>query len=139
MEEERSPVIEGVVGGEAEAEAEVSRPEETPTSSLFGDALSNKSGDGTYAQGEESETVDPRESSRSYDFGASMITIGRIRQLEALGILLRVSHMSRGKRLFWSRPMKSLSLRSFSRQGFGCCRNRSSLISWLSFVCNFTS
>jgi hypothetical protein len=28
------------VGGEAEAE--VSRPEETPTSSLFGDALSNK-------------------------------------------------------------------------------------------------
>jgi hypothetical protein len=29
--------------------------------------------------------VDPRESEQSYDFGASTVTVGCIRQLEALG------------------------------------------------------
>jgi hypothetical protein len=81
MEGEHSPVIEWVVGGETE----VSRPEETTTGSSSGDASSDKFGDGTYAPGEESKIVDPLESSRSYDFGASTATIGRIRQLETLG------------------------------------------------------
>jgi hypothetical protein len=39
---------------------EVSQPEETTTGSSSGDASSDKSGDGTDAQGEDSEAVDPR-------------------------------------------------------------------------------
>jgi hypothetical protein len=56
MQVERSPVVEEVVGGEME----VSQPEETTTGSSSGDASSDKSGDGTDAQGEDSEAVDSR-------------------------------------------------------------------------------
>jgi hypothetical protein len=73
MEGEHSPILD-VVGNEAE----VSRPEATVTTTSSGDIMSGRSGDGTDAQGEESGAVDPRESARSYDFGALTVTVGRI-------------------------------------------------------------
>jgi hypothetical protein len=93
MEGERSPVIEEVVGGEKE----VSRQEETLTGSSSRDASSDKFGYCTEAQGKESETVDPHESSRSYDFGASTVTIGRISQLETLGYFAKGSTCEPGE------------------------------------------
>jgi hypothetical protein len=78
---EHSPVPEEVVGGEAE----VPRPEVTMTDSSSGEDTSDRSRDDTSDQDEGSGAVDPRESSRSYNFGPSTVTVGRIRQLEALG------------------------------------------------------
>jgi hypothetical protein len=80
MEGERSLILD-VVGDETE----VSWPEATMTGSLSGDTSSGRSRDGTDAQGEESGVVDPREFVWSYDFGASIVTVGHFRQLEALG------------------------------------------------------
>jgi hypothetical protein len=54
----------------------------TDSSSLRG--TSDQSGDDTGDQDEESGAVDPRESAPSYNFGPSTITVGCIRQLEAL-------------------------------------------------------
>jgi hypothetical protein len=81
MEGERSPVPEEVVAGEAE----VSRPGAIATSSSSGGDSGDQFEDGTGGQDEESGAMDPHESERSYDFGPLTITIGRIRQLEALG------------------------------------------------------
>jgi hypothetical protein len=80
VEVERSPILD-VVGDDTE----VSRLEATTIGSLSGDTLSGRTRDGIDAQGKESEAVDPRDSMWSYDFGASTVTVGRIRQLEALG------------------------------------------------------
>jgi hypothetical protein len=77
MEEERSPILD-IVGDGPEA----SRPEASAIGSSSGDTLSGGSKNGTDA---ESGAMDPPESARSYDFGASTITAGCIRQLEALG------------------------------------------------------
>jgi hypothetical protein len=55
------------------------------TDSSSGGDTSDRSRDDTGDQYEESGVVDPRESTRSYDFGPSIITVGCIRQLEALG------------------------------------------------------
>jgi hypothetical protein len=74
MASDHSPVLEEVVGGEAE----VARPEVTVTDSSSGGGTSNRSGDDTGDQDEESGVVDPRESAQSYDFGPSTVTVGRI-------------------------------------------------------------
>jgi hypothetical protein len=84
---EHSLVPEEVVGGEAE----VPRPEVTVTDSSFGEDTSDRSRDDTSDQDKESGVVDPRESSRSYDFGPLTVTVGRIRQLEALGYFAKGS------------------------------------------------
>jgi hypothetical protein len=110
MEDEHSSVIKEVVGV---SEMEVPRPEERVVDSSPGDTSDDRSGDDTDTQGEGSEAVDLRESSRSYEFGSSVITVGRVRQLAALGY--------------------------FSQLGSGCPLNRSLLISWSSFKCSSTN
>jgi hypothetical protein len=74
MEGERSPTLEEVVGGERE----VSWPEAMAICSSSGDTFEWQSGDGTDAQSKESRVVVLRKSARSYDFGVSTITVGRI-------------------------------------------------------------
>jgi hypothetical protein len=74
MVSEHSPVPEEVVGGEVE----VPRPEVTVINSSSREDTSGRSRDDIGDQDEESGAVEPRESSRSYDFGPSTITIGRI-------------------------------------------------------------
>jgi hypothetical protein len=71
---EHSPVPEEVVGGEAE----VPRPEVIATDSSSEEDTSDRSRDDTGDQDEESGVVDPRESSQSYDFRPSTITVGQI-------------------------------------------------------------
>jgi hypothetical protein len=71
---EHSPVLEEVIGGEVE----VPQPEVTVTNSSFGEDTIDRSRDDTSDQDEESGAVDPRESSRSYDFGPSIVTVGHI-------------------------------------------------------------
>jgi hypothetical protein len=78
---EHSLVLEEAIGGEVE----VPRPEVTVIDSSFGKNTSDRSKDDTGDQDEESGVVDPCESSQSYDFGLSTVTVGHIRQLEALG------------------------------------------------------
>jgi hypothetical protein len=90
---EQSPVPEEVVG----AEAEVPRSEVTRTDSSSGEDTSDHSRDDTGDQDEESGAVDPCESSQSYDFGPSTVTIGRIRQLEALGYFAEGSMREPGR------------------------------------------
>jgi hypothetical protein len=80
MASDAPPVIEEVMW----VEAEVPRPEVSATDSSYGDDT-NVEGD------EEIGGVDPRESTRSYDFGPSAITIRRIQQLEALGYFVEGS------------------------------------------------
>jgi hypothetical protein len=63
MEGEHSPALEEVVV----SEAEVPRPEAIVSGS--------SSGDGTGGQDEDSGTVDPGESDKSYDFRPSTITV----------------------------------------------------------------
>jgi hypothetical protein len=74
MEEERSLVPKEVVTGKAE----LSRPEATAAGSLSGACSGDRSGDGTDGHDEESGAVDPHEGERSYDFGPSIVTVGRI-------------------------------------------------------------
>jgi hypothetical protein len=84
---EHSLVPEEVVGGEAE----VPQSEVTVTDLSSREDTSDWSRDDTGDQDEESGTVNPHESSRSYDFGPSTITVGHIWQLEALGYLVEGS------------------------------------------------
>jgi hypothetical protein len=74
MEGEHSPALEEVVV----SEAEVPRPEATVSGSSSGDGTGDRSGDGTGGQDEDSGTVDPGESDKSYDFGPSTIIVCRI-------------------------------------------------------------
>jgi hypothetical protein len=69
MEGERSPVLEEVVG----REAEVCRLEAAMTGSYSRDDSNDGLRDVTDAKGEESGAIDPCESARSYDFGASTL------------------------------------------------------------------
>jgi hypothetical protein len=78
---EHSPVLEEVVGGEAE----VPWPEVTVTDSSTREDTGNRSKDDTGDLDEESGVMDPRESMWSYDFGPSTTTVGRIQQLKAPG------------------------------------------------------
>jgi hypothetical protein len=57
-------------------------------------ALSDASSRGAasnVAKAEAEDTVDPRELARSYDFGASLVTVGHIRQLESLSYFVKNS------------------------------------------------
>jgi hypothetical protein len=72
MEEERSLILD-IVGDEPEAP----RPEVSVIGSSSKDSSGGGFGDDADAEVEDIGTVDPRESVRSYDFGA--ITVGRIR------------------------------------------------------------
>jgi hypothetical protein len=129
-------VLEEVVVGEVE----VPRSKAAATGSSSRDASSDRSGEGTNAQDVESRTVDPRESTQSYDFGASTITVGRIWQLDALGYFSEGSAREPEEEVL-SEPAndEAIVFRSFLQRGSGCCCNQSSLISWLSFECSFTS
>jgi hypothetical protein len=84
---ERSPVPEEVVGGEAE----VPQLEVTMTDSSSGENTSDRSRDDTGDQDKQSGAMYPNESSRSYDFGPSTMTVGCIRQLDALGYFVEGS------------------------------------------------
>jgi hypothetical protein len=87
MEGNRSPVPEEVVTGEAE----VSWPDATASGSSSGGDSGDRFRDGTDGHDEESGTVDLREVERSYDFGSATVTVGCIRQLEALGYFIEGS------------------------------------------------
>jgi hypothetical protein len=90
---EHSTVLEEAVGGEAE----VPRPEVTMTDSSSGGDTSDRSRNDTGDQDEESGVVDPRESTWSYDFGLSIVTVSCIRQLEALGYFAKGSACEPGE------------------------------------------
>jgi hypothetical protein len=81
MESDHSLVIEEV---RAPDTREVPRSEGTITRSSSRDASDHRSDDGTNMQGG-SKPMEPRESSRSYVFGPSIIMVGCIRQLASLG------------------------------------------------------
>jgi hypothetical protein len=117
MEGEHSPVPEEIAAGKME----VSRAEATATGSSFGGDSSDRSKGGSGGHDEESGAVDPCEAEHSYDFEPSTITIGCMRQLEALGYLSKVPCASRGKKSFWTQATMRLScLRSSLLLGSGC-------------------
>jgi hypothetical protein len=78
MEEERSPLID-IVGDVVK----VTLPEASTCSSSSDTSSGEVASDATKADVE--DTTDPRELAWSYDFGASSVTVGRIRQLESMG------------------------------------------------------
>jgi hypothetical protein len=67
------------------------------TDSSSEEDTSDRSRDDTGDQDEESGNMDPRESLGSYDFGPSTVTVGRIRQLEALGYFAECSACESGE------------------------------------------
>jgi hypothetical protein len=79
MEEECSPIFDIV--GDA---SKVPLLEDSMASSSSGASIGGAASDEAEAEAEDTVVVDPRESLRSYDFGASSITVGRIQQLESL-------------------------------------------------------
>jgi hypothetical protein len=79
MEEERSPILDVVSDV-----SKVPLPVVLMASSSSGESsLGVASGDAE-AEAEDTIVMDPCESTQSYDFGASSIAVGRIRQLESL-------------------------------------------------------
>jgi hypothetical protein len=64
---------------------EVPHSEEPVMSSSSRDSSSSGSESDTTAQEEGSEAMDLRESSRSYVFGPSTVTVGRVRKMASLG------------------------------------------------------
>jgi hypothetical protein len=80
MDEERSPLID-IVGDESE----VPRVEVSAMNSSSEDSSGGGSSDDVKAKVEDIVVMDPRESMRSYDFGLSTVTVGRIQRLELLG------------------------------------------------------
>jgi hypothetical protein len=78
-------------------ETEVSRLEATATGSSSGGDSCDRSKDGFGGHDEESGAVDPCEAERSYDFKPSTVTIGRIRQLDALGYFIEGSARELGE------------------------------------------
>jgi hypothetical protein len=80
MAEEGSPILD-IVGDEPE----VPRLEESVTGSLSKGSSGGGSNDNADAEADDAGAMDPLESTRSYDFGASTIIVGRLRQLESLG------------------------------------------------------
>jgi hypothetical protein len=86
MEEERAPVL-YIVGDEPD----VPRPEISATSSSSRVSSGGWSRDDADTKAERIRGVDPRESMQSYDFGASTVTVDRIRQLELLGYFAKGS------------------------------------------------
>jgi hypothetical protein len=80
MEEERSLILD-IVGDVSKVPlSEVSTDSSSSDASSGGGAASDEA----KAEVEDTVVVDPREFARSYDFGASFVTVGRIRQLESL-------------------------------------------------------
>jgi hypothetical protein len=80
MEEERSLILD-IVGDVSKVPlSEVSTDSSSSDASSGGGAASDEA----KAKVEDTVVVDPREFARSYDFGASFVTVGRIRQLESL-------------------------------------------------------
>jgi hypothetical protein len=78
MEEEGLPMID-IVGDMPKAPL--------PEASI-GNSSSDASSGGAASESAEAnveDVVDPRELARSYDFGSSSVTVGRIQQLESLG------------------------------------------------------
>jgi hypothetical protein len=93
MEGERSSVPEKIAAGKTK----VFRLEATATGSSSRGDSGDGSGDGSDGHDEERGAVDPREAGHSYDFGPLIITIGRIRQLEALGYFIEGSAREPGE------------------------------------------
>jgi hypothetical protein len=84
MSEECSPLLD-VVGDVSEvARLDAARLELSASSSSSEDSSGGGSSEDAEAEIEKVVVVDPHESARNYDFGLSTITVGRIRQLEAL-------------------------------------------------------
>jgi hypothetical protein len=81
MEGEHSPVPKKILA----SEMEVPRLEATATGSSSGGDSGDRFEGGSGGHDEESGAVDPREAEHSYDFEPSTVTVGHIRQLEALG------------------------------------------------------
>jgi hypothetical protein len=64
---------------------EVPHPEEPVVSSSSRESSNSGSESDADAKEEGSEAVDPRESSQSYVFGPSTVTVGRVRKMASLG------------------------------------------------------
>jgi hypothetical protein len=78
MEDEHSPIID-IVGDTSKAPLMEVSMASSKSDASSGGAASDM------AKAETEDAVDPRELAWNYDFGASSITVGRIRQLKALG------------------------------------------------------
>jgi hypothetical protein len=94
MEGEGSPILD-IVGNVSKvplSEVSMKLPlsEVSTTGSLSDDSSEAAASDDTKTQAEDTLVVDPREAARSYDFGASSVTVGHIHQLESLAIFPRV-------------------------------------------------
>jgi hypothetical protein len=110
------------------------------TSTSSDDTSGGAASDDAETQVEDTIVMDPRESTRSYDFGASSITPAPSINWSLYAILSRVLCMNQERRLFQSRPtMKPLFLRNFLPRGFECHLIRLSPRSCLSVGCSCIS
>jgi acetylornithine deacetylase/succinyl-diaminopimelate desuccinylase-like protein len=94
MEEERSLILD-IVGDEPEAP----RLEVSAIGSSSEDSSGGGSGDDAVAKVEDIGAVYPGKSARSYDFRASTVTMGCIRQLESLGYFTEGSARESGEQI----------------------------------------
>jgi hypothetical protein len=108
MEEERSLMID-IVGDVMKAPLPKASTSRSSSDASSGGAASDA------VEADVEDIIDPRELARSYDFGASSVTVSRIRQLESLG------YMNQGRRLCQSQTqMKLLSSKIFLLRDCGC-------------------
>jgi hypothetical protein len=92
MEEEHSPMID-IVGDMSKATLpEASAGSSTSDASSWGAASDA-------AEADIEDVIDPRKLAWSYDFGASLVTVGRIRQLESLGYFTEGSTCELGEEI----------------------------------------
>jgi hypothetical protein len=106
MEGEGSPILD-VIGDVSKVPVlEVSRKaplsEASTTGSSSDDSLEMVTSYDIEAQAEDTLVMDPREAARSYDFGASSVTVGHIRQLNTLAYFAKGSAHEPREELFRS-------------------------------------
>jgi hypothetical protein len=137
MEEERSPVLD-IVGDESGAShPKASRSEASAMNYSSWDTSSGRSENGIVVEGEDNGAMDPCESAQSYDFSASIITVGRIRRLEVLGYCVEGSAREPGEEVVLDpTDDEAVVFEEFFPWGSGCYHSRPLLISWLSFECS---
>jgi hypothetical protein len=95
MEGEGSPVID-IVGNALKGP--LPEASEASMASSSSDTSSSRAASDVAETGAEA-SVDPRELTRSYEFGASSVTVGRIRQMESLGYFAEGSVRESGEEI----------------------------------------
>jgi hypothetical protein len=110
------------------------------TASSYDDSLEVAASDDAETQGEDALVMDPRKAAQSYDFGASSVTVGRIRQLETLGYFVEGSACEPGEETVLELADDEVVVfEEFSSRGFECHLSWLSPRSCLNIGCNCIS